>query len=251
MGISLSIVMVLGHSSFAQQPPEVIIDTESPRSDTSQPEDVIINPDPQERDSSSIPTPSSDTRFTCQVYNGQYTVMYHPQSQPGEAYPWAVPQQLGGGWTPQRRCEAISQRLEFYREDGLLEMRTRPEGIYEIVCVTTQAVPSCRIVLTVPPGKDAEIVRDRVFENLTVADTGEQTQGINTFTGNNSDILTQAGEWLNIDLSGLEGRNRPRSRNGIDLRPFLDAADGGTGTMLHRSVPHNSNNPRLNPDNFR
>jgi hypothetical protein len=107
--------------------------------------------------------------------------MYHPESQPNQGYPWATPGTLGGGWTPELRCNEISRRLELYRPDGLVEMRNAVENNYNTVCVTTQKNPSCRIVLTVPPGQDPELTRNRVFQNLTVADTGERTDAVNTF----------------------------------------------------------------------
>lgn len=171
--------------------------------------------------------------------------MYYPQSQPGEAYPWAKPTELGGGWTPERRCNEISRRLESYRPDGLLEMRTGIENGYDIVCVTTQQDPSCRIVLTVPPGQDARVTRDRVFESLTVADSGQQTDAVTTFTGRDRDLLDGLADSLNlpsIPNINLPGRS---SRDAINLRPFLDPADGGTGQRLTPSAP------QLNPDRFR
>src|SRR5579883_2537597 len=142
--------------------------------------------------SSGTSTTASGVRFTCEVVNGQYTVMYHPESQPSRSYPWAVPSNMGGGWSPDRRCSEISRRLESYRPDGLLEMKTGMENGYNTVCVTTEKVASCRIVLTVPNGQDPTSTRDRVFQNLTVADSGQQTQGVNTYVGNGSNnILDQ------------------------------------------------------------
>jgi hypothetical protein len=190
------------------------------------------------------------TRFSCQIDQGQYTVMYNPQSQPDEFYPWAKPQTLGGGWSAERRCAEISRRLESYRPDGLLEMQTGIENGYDIVCVTTEADPNCRIVFTVPPGQDAELTRDRVFENLAVADSGQQTDAVNTYRGNGAgEILSQIGQELGINLPSASGGRRPESRN-IDLRPFLDPADGGTGTQLRGGSSFDSS-PTLNPDNFR
>ncbi|HEY9641372.1 MAG TPA: COP23 domain-containing protein [Coleofasciculaceae cyanobacterium] len=185
--------------------------------------------------SNSGSTVPNDVRFSCEVNNGEYTVMYRPQSQPGQSYPWAKPGELGGGWTPERRCAEISRRLEFYRPDGLLEMQTAVENGYNTVCVTTEKIPSCRIVLTVPPGQDPTSTRDRVFSNLTVADSGQQTGAVNTFTGSNSGgLLNQIGQAIGIDLSGLSGRHHRSSSSGdgINLRPFLDRADGGTGERL-------------------
>ena len=198
------------------------------------------------------PQTDSDPRFTCQFINGDYTVMYHPESKPGQAYPWAVPSAMGGGWTPELRCNEISRRLELYRPDGLLEMRTSVENNYDIICVTTQGNSDCRIVLTVPPNQDPEVTRNLVFENLTVADSGQQTQGVSTFVDGERDsqLLDQI---LNQGLStlGIGGNKNPlRGSGNIDLRPFLDAADGGTGTQL-RGGTSVAPNRRLNPDRFR
>lgn len=181
------------------------------------------------------PAPTSDTpRFSCQVQNGQYMVMYQPKSQPGKSFPWAVPSAMGGGWSPERRCYEISRRLEAYRPDGLLEMRTAIENGYNIICATTEKNPTCRIVLTVPPGQDPIVTRDRVFANITTADSGQQTTGVATFKEGSSlpDVL---GLPVSLPL--------PRSRDTIYLKPFLDPTDGGTLT----AVPV----PRLNPNNFR
>jgi Circadian oscillating protein COP23 len=237
--------------------PDVVIDdgeTQPEESSSSQPESD---------DKTSTTTTSNKTRFTCQMVNGEYTVMYHPESRPDEAYAWAVPRQMGGGWSEERRCYEISRRLESYRPDGLLEMRTAVENNYNTVCVTTQQDSRCRIVFTVPPGQDPMVTRDRVFENLTIADGGQQTQGVSTLVNNGRPTIelgqigqvSQIGRVLSQDLSKVAMRTRTQSSRAIDLRPFLDPSDGGTGTRLHgspfRSSPSNSNTQRLEPENFR
>lgn len=178
-------------------------------------------------------------RFTCQVDNAQPTVMYSPKSQPGEFYPWAIPGDLGSAWPAERRCDEISRRLEEYRPDGLLELRTDIENGYDTVCVTTEAVPGCRIVFTVPPGQDPEITRDRVFNNLALADQGTSTDGVTTFTGDGT-VLDDLNDVLGLPT----GSNNRRSET-INLKPFLDPADGGTGTQLMPDIGR-----PLNPDNF-
>ncbi|TVQ08832.1 MAG: hypothetical protein EA368_10865 [Leptolyngbya sp. DLM2.Bin27] len=189
---------------------------------------------------------STAPRFTCQMHNGQYTVMYAPTSQPGQAYPWAVPQDMGSAWPAQRRCAEISARLERYRPDGLLALETSVENGYNTVCVTTEAVSSCRIVFTVPPGQDAAVTRDLVFDNLAIADRGDQTQGVTTFTGGSGNILGQIGNILGLPSSPA-ARSPGRSQS-INLKPFLDAADGGTGARLSGG---NAGGRSLNPDAFR
>jgi hypothetical protein len=189
-----------------------------------------------------IPTtggvPLNAVRFSCQTSNGRATVMYQPESQAGKYYAWAVPQQMGGGWTPERRCQEISARLELYRPDGLVEMQTGIENGYNTVCVTTDKMPSCRIVFTVPRGQDPVATRDGVFQNLAIADSGQQTAGVFTLQDQSGDkLLNQIGGALKVDLGGLFGTTKatsvaPARSSGIALKPFLDRADGGTGTQL-------------------
>ncbi len=188
---------------------------------------------------------SDDVRFECQLYNGEYTVMYLPESQPDQAYPWATPTSMGGGWDAAKRCNTISDRLEAYRPEGLAELQVGTENGYDIVCATTEQISGlCKIVFTVPLGQNPVATRDRVFENLTLADAGNNTNIVNTFTGSsNSNILGQISEALNLPIPARRSTN-----DGINLKPFLDAADGGTGTALKtNAIPGRT----LSPDNFR
>ncbi|MGB3496348.1 MAG: COP23 domain-containing protein [Elainellaceae cyanobacterium] len=190
-------------------------------------------------------------RFNCQVQAGEYTVMYNPESQP-DAYAWASPGDMGGGWSADRRCTEIGRRLETYRPDGLLELRTGVENGYNTVCATTEQNPTCRIVFTVPEGQDPIMTRDRVFENLAAANSGQETDAVNTFnSGGSYQILERIGSEIGLDLSAITGRGRSRATRAasINLRPFLDPADGGTGEYL-RSTP-GSAPARLNPGDFR
>ena len=275
VGVSVSLTIVLASGGVMPTPataaplfPSAVESAQTTppgtTSGTSSSDDVIVNTEGQATTStpgsttSSSTTPgsttpnsgtstSASTRFTCQASGSQYMVMYHPESQPGQSYAWANPTSMGGGWTPERRCNEISRRLESYRPDGLLEMRTAVENGYNTVCVTTQSVPSCRIVLTVPAGQDPIATRDSVFQNLSIADSGRQTQAVNTYVGGNeSGIIGQIGQVIN----GLPGLDRTQASNGIDLRPFLDRADGGTAQNLRRGVS-NRPSPRLNPNNFK
>lgn len=220
--------------------------------------DVIVNTEEPANDPASTSDYTGEKRFTCELLNGRYTVTYHPKSEPMADYAWAVPRALGGGWTAEKRCGEISRRLESYRPDGLLELQTAMENNYETVCVTTEAVPQCRIVFTVPPGQDAIATRNQVFENLVQANEGQATVGVETFQENNgtssvTDILGQVG-----GLLGNSGILSPGQSSGgggshhINLKPFLDPADGGTGVYLGGNGHFNSRPaPRLDPSVFR
>ncbi|AFY69112.1 hypothetical protein Pse7367_0812 [Thalassoporum mexicanum PCC 7367] len=209
---------------------------------------------------------STVERFSCQVQNGQHVVMYQPKSQPDQYFPWAQPSAMGGGWSPERRCFEISRRLEFYRPDGLVELRTSTENGYNILCATTENRGDCRIVLTVPQGADPTLVRDRVFGNLATADRGETTTAVPTFVEGDRNVLnSQVPELLGLpnvstipELGNLPNNipNLPGtistpgySGTGIYLKPFLDPADGGTGARLVNGVSRRG--ARLSPNNFR
>jgi Circadian oscillating protein COP23 len=228
--------------SQRNDPPEVIIDDPGSSSSRSS--------------RNSRTTRNADTRFSCEYVNGEYTVMYYPESRPDEGYAWAIPSALGGGWTPQKRCDAITNRFESYREDGLLELSTGEENGYDTICVTTQVDPrDCRLVLTVPPGQDPQLTRDLIFDNLLVADDGGSTQGVYTFgdsQGGGRDILGEIGNVINGGNGNRGNTARKSSPANINLRPFLDTADGGTGQQLkNNAAAPKPRNAERKPDLFK
>ncbi len=254
---SLSLACLLGNSVALAQVDDsgaVVVPTDSTGSPNPSGTQIPVNT-PTGTTTSPI---DSSNRFSCQSYNGQYTVMYQPQSQPGQYFAWAAPKALGGGWTPQLRCQAIAERLEAYRPDGLQELQIAVQNNENTVCVTTEANATCRIVLTVPRNQDPYAVRNNIFQNLTVADSGQQTSAVNTYRNNNG-----LGDLYNMGRTLLGGNRVSSSRSGINLKPFLDRKDGGTGSKLNngvvlRSSPNNQTNTpkkpsnvRLNPDRFR
>ncbi|MBD2435344.1 COP23 domain-containing protein [Nostoc sp. FACHB-110] len=252
-GLGLS--LFLGNSAAFAQVNDgggIVVPTTSDPSDSSIPVDT----------STGVPTSSNgtvvgDNRFVCQNDNGQYVVMYQPESQPGRFFRWAAPTSLGGGWDAYKRCLTIAQRLEQYRPDGLQELQTGFLNNENIVCVTTEANPSCRIVLTVPRNKDPYTVRNSIFQNLISADDGQQTTAVNTYrnSGSGVDEIYNLGRTI---LGGSRNQQVSASRSGINLKPFLDRKDGGTGTKLKNGVAIRRQSPNqsqgrtiLNPGKFR
>lgn len=257
-GLGLS--LFLGNSAAIAQggrsSDDVVVPTQS-GSDTSNTTNTRTDTSRTRTRTDTSTTVNSGTRFSCQFYNGQYTVMYQPESRQGEYFAWANPRSLGGGWDTQKRCQAIAQRLESYRPDGLVELQTGVENTENILCVTTESNPNCRIVLTVPPEKDPNAVRSSVFQNLTDADNGQQTVGVNTYTssGSGGNGVDQV---YNLGRSIFNGGKKPvsSSKDAINLKPFLDRADRGTGTKLRNGVAlGRSSQPqtgyRLDPSKFR
>jgi hypothetical protein len=248
---SLGCSVFLGNGlAFAQ----VVVPTVPSGSSTTVPSGSTTVPSGSSNPIPTSTTVDSNTRFSCQYNNGQPTVMYQPQSQPGQYFSWAAPQTLGGGWDSQKRCQAIASRLESYRPDGLQELQIGVQNNENIICVTTEAQPGCRIVLTVPRGKDPYTIRNSVFQNLTTADSGQQTIAVNTYANrnrNNRDSLFNLGQTL------LGGNNQVNdSQSGINLKPYLDPQDGGNGGKLTNSTGIRRNTRlkspiRLNPGSFR
>ncbi len=262
---SLGFSLFLGNSAtFAQ----VVVPTDSTGGSSVPPNGSTVPIDTPRGSIPGSPPLDSVARFSCQTYNGQYTIMYQPQSQPGQYFAWATPGSLGGGWNSQLRCQTIANRLETYRPDGLQELQTAVENNENTICVTTEANPTCRIVLTVPRGKDPFVVRNSVFQNLTTADSGQQTLAVNTYAnrGRGNDDLFNLGRTLLGSGSSL-GTSPTTSRRGLNLQPFLDRKDGGTGSELKNGVAirsgsnsqstavkkpnKNTTNPRLDPNRFR
>jgi hypothetical protein len=235
------IALLLGSTLMvgAAQAADVVVPTENGGSNTSSGTSApTTSTTTTSGGNSTVPTtttiPSNGTRFACQSNGGVPTVMYQPESQPNQAFPWAIPSAMGGGWTPEARCREIANRLESYRPDGLIEMGTAVQNGYNTICVTTERVAGCRIVLTVPRGQDPTATRDRIFQNLASADDGQAIQGVNTLAGQSgNDLLSGLGS-----LFGLpKPQNATKPKNGnIDLRPFLSVADGGTGTKMKGGV---------------
>jgi hypothetical protein len=260
---SLSLSLLLGNSAAFAQYNNTTTRTTTTTSDGvvvpttstggSIPSNGTSRPIDNSRDIPNYPSVNNIARFSCQRENGQYTVMYQPQSQANQYFPWAAPGALGGGWNSESRCNAIASRLESYRQDGLLELQTAVENRQNTICVTTEANPSCRIVLTVPPGKDAYDVRNNVFQNLVSADNGQYTTAVNTYTSqsNGTNDLYNLSRTL-LGSGNTRTNNLASSKAGINLKPFLDPKDGGTATGLRNGVARRQGNPqKLNPRNFR
>lgn len=244
VSLPLGIVMILSAGSAQANPFNLNRNQWIPEINTNSNRQVESQTS-QNNNTAKVNSDNSDSRFSCEYINNQYTVMYRPQSQPDMAYPWAVPSKLGGGWSAKKRCQEISRRLETYRPDGLRELGITEKNNNQILCVTTDQDPSCRIVLTVPPGKDPVYTRNLVFYNLLQANKGEATEGVKTFVGNTeaTDIVFDLAQIFNTNPQPTTRPNR-RDSAPINLRPFLDVEDGGTGKELKPSKARSAGSTR-------
>ena len=100
-----------------------------------------------------------DSRFYCELQadssrGGEvWTVMYRHE---GGVKPWLrMVREMGEDWDTPKRCEAIAERLEIFRQDGLLtfDYRTDPNTPRQyVICAKTKlSGDNCPLVLTLKP----------------------------------------------------------------------------------------------------
>ncbi|MGD1703820.1 COP23 domain-containing protein [Dapis sp. BLCC M229] len=101
-------------------------------------------------------------RFSCELRQDTnkgkevWTVMYDNDKK---KQPWlgmVIP--MGGGWSPERRCQEIERRLENFREDGLVSLGYRDDPDtpqQQVLCVKTKSSgENCPLLMTLDVGMD-------------------------------------------------------------------------------------------------
>ena len=153
-----------------------------------------------------------NARFSCQLRpdtqrGGEvWTVMYrHDKGQ----QPWLkMVTTLGSDFTPARRCEIISERLEGFRKDGLIRLGYRGDPNtpkqYVICAKTKLSGDSCPLLVTLKPGSD--------------------TEAYNAMRDMTENLLTGNGVYQNSEGKLATSKFSPASPE-IDLTPFLAEAD--------------------------
>jgi len=158
-----------------------------------------------------------DARFSCQnqpdTQRGSevWTVMYrHDKGQ----QPWLkMVTTLGGDYTPLRRCEIISERLNGYRKDGLIRLAYRNDPKtpkqYVICAKTKLSGEGCPLLVTLNPGSD--------------------TEAYNAMRDMTENLLNGNGIYQNSDGKLATSKFSPASPE-IDLTPFLAEEDRIAGS---------------------
>ena len=104
--------------------------------------------------------------FVCDNSSDVPTTMYY--NSQGDSEPWIkwVSEHFSEtDWTPQARCETVSQRLEQYRQEGKLRYVTLgTENNQQIICVASRDNGPCEgIVYTLKPGQDGIAALNNLF----------------------------------------------------------------------------------------
>ncbi|WP_072621099.1 COP23 domain-containing protein [Spirulina major] len=99
--------------------------------------------------------PDPDPAMARQVW----TVLYqkNPDKQPKE---WLyMVHEMGDGWNTDVRCIEIADRMNLYKEAGLISFEYRPDEKTPnqwVICARTKATQNCPPVVTLVPGDETE-----------------------------------------------------------------------------------------------
>ena len=104
--------------------------------------------------------------FHCNVDSGVPTTIY--QNSQGGSEPWIkwVSNYFSdANWTPFARCQAVSERLEQYRQEGKLRYVTLGvENDQQVICVASQDDGPCEgTIYTLKPGQDGIAALNNLF----------------------------------------------------------------------------------------
>ena len=157
-----------------------------------------------------------NARFSCQNQpdtqrgGDVWTVMYHHDKG---LQPWLkIKTTFGGGYTPLKRCEEISQRLEIYRKDGLTKLDYRGDSNTPnqyVICAKTKQSENCSLLVTLKPGSQTEA--HKAVQDMT------------------ENLLNGTGVYQNSDGKLVTSKFSPSSPE-IDLTPFLAEEDRLAGS---------------------
>lgn len=113
------------------------------------------------------PARAAATAFSCSTRNGVPTTI--ASTDDGRTVPmirWTSNAFDGAGWTPQRRCQEVSQRFESYRQQGRLAFITtgRINGLPVICTAASDGSPCDGLLYTLKPGQDPTLALRRLFD---------------------------------------------------------------------------------------
>jgi Circadian oscillating protein COP23 len=133
---------------------------------------------------------AENNQFSCQMqhYEKEGQIWTVVRNDGKSILPWMrMVNEFGGGWNTTKRCDAIADRLEQFRKDGLiaLDYRLDPKtpNQYVICAKTKKSQDNCPLLVTLKPKEDPYRAFSRTFSALQN----------NTYIDRSSDSKTQDG----------------------------------------------------------
>jgi Circadian oscillating protein COP23 len=113
------------------------------------------------------PAQAAATSFSCGTSNGMPTTV--ARTHDGRSVPmirWTSNAFDGAGWTPERRCQEVSQRFESYRRQGRLTYVTtgRINGLPVICTAASNGGPCDGLLYTLKPGQHPTLALQNLFD---------------------------------------------------------------------------------------
>ncbi len=116
-----------------------------------------------------LPAQASETKIFCGIHNGYpTTIVSSPQYENLPIIGWTS-QYFGPEYTPQTRCEIVSQRFQEFMDRGVLvNLTTGILNGYPVICATPVQGGSCdgRLLITLKRGDNS---RQRLQDILNVS----------------------------------------------------------------------------------
>jgi Circadian oscillating protein COP23 len=110
--------------------------------------------------------PSGKITFSCDVKNGVPRTVARTLRGEVSIIRWVS--NFGGevGYTPQKRCEEVSNRFQQYYNQGILNyITTGRENNYDIICVSSENGGACDgLLFTLKPGESASSLIPQLFD---------------------------------------------------------------------------------------
>ena len=115
----------------------------------------------------SAPAQAAATSFTCTTSNGVPTTV--ATTDTGRTVPmirWTSNAFDGAGWSPQRRCQEVSQRFESFRQQGRLAFITTGRmNSLPVICTAAKDGGACvGLLYTLKPSQDPTLALQRLFD---------------------------------------------------------------------------------------
>ncbi|MDB9496364.1 COP23 domain-containing protein [Spirulina major CS-329] len=105
---------------------------------------------------------SEKSQFICSRRSQEggeiWTVLYQKPNQPPKDWLYMV-EEMGDGWNTNFRCNDVADRMNLYKEVGLLAFDYRKDEKTPqqwVICARTKATQNCSPVVTLMPGSEAE-----------------------------------------------------------------------------------------------
>ncbi|MCC0177984.1 COP23 domain-containing protein [Waterburya agarophytonicola K14] len=116
--------------------------------------------------SSTLAQNQTQKGFHCNVDSGVPTTTYHNSQGAAEPWiKWVSDHFSDANWTPFARCQAVSDRLEQYRQEGKLKYVTLGiENDQQVICVAREDNGPCEgTIYTLKPGQDGIAALNNLF----------------------------------------------------------------------------------------